>query len=140
MDNDRLTKISPLFEKKITVKNILNSIDNNNSMTLILDMDKFVTRIGSLYFGVRYLPTSQKLTVNVIKAKKLKVNDALLEFCKNPFSLPFPPLRPALLAPPPYLLNVMKIFFSFSPGSPHIISPFSPLISPACVGVCENHN
>lgn len=83
-DNDRLTKVTPLCQKKVYVKHLKN-LTTDGAVFMNLDMENSVKNMGTLLFGIRYLPTSQRFNVNIIKAEKLKYDSrvpSLLEFSK----------------------------------------------------------
>ncbi|KAK6644955.1 hypothetical protein RUM43_001231 [Polyplax serrata] len=82
VDSDHLTRCRQLCEKVIYLRDLKNLMGEGSAI-LNLEMRHSPVIIGTLLFGLKFMPTAQRLNINVIKAAKLKYQNyssSLLDF------------------------------------------------------------
>jgi len=84
LDEDKLTRIRETCNARINLKNF-GKLSNGETVSSTINLPPIVYNFGQLLVALNYLPTAQRLSVNVAKASKLiwqHAADDLLDFRK----------------------------------------------------------
>ncbi|KAL0281180.1 UNVERIFIED_CONTAM: hypothetical protein PYX00_002243 [Menopon gallinae] len=70
-DQDRLTRQTPICERKIYLRDVKNLM-MEPEVVLVTHLQEIKRNQGELLFGITYLPTAQRLSISIMKASCLK--------------------------------------------------------------------